>query len=373
MVRISLPSLKTTRILSVLLFLAAAAAVYYFSPDSHILSMSVFGNYYYSPQQIYKIAQVTPDSRKLLNPSKVIEKRLEEDPLIEDASVTISGQSLQIHVQEKLIIGYYVEDGLNYIVCSNGEILPIEDPSSMKNLIHIPLLVGLSRETIDAIVKEFQTYPEYLTRDILEKIAEILPWEESYDPNMLRMVMQDGNTVFTSIPSLKMITNYQSMLTELQGENVCLVLDSENDAIDKIACDYLYMNAEQRSEVRDALKAQHEEQQKQAEADKKDENGDQASEEQNPDEDRQDDQEQEKPDENGEDHQEGDAEQSGQDNEAQPSEAEQKPYENADDWQPSPEYSWLEFSPSFNVYRSPENGTYYSWDDSTASFVPLAE
>lgn len=257
--------LKRLRILCATGLVLFGLFIYFLSDDSKVRSLAVDGNYYYTPQQIYRIAGLNTESRILLEPSFMVEKRLEEDPLIEKAQVSVSGQSVHIQVEEKLIIGYYLKDGQNYVLCRNGESIAIDDQSYMKNLIHVPLLADLSDETMQAICSQFQQYPEYLNREILEKIAEILPWSESYDQNMLKLIMQDGNLVFTSISDLQMITNYQLVLTELVGEDVCLILDSANGAIDKIACDYFSMSSEERDEYRQSVRDQAEAARREAE------------------------------------------------------------------------------------------------------------
>lgn len=256
MSRFRWPSLKHIKLLCALSLVLFGVLIYFFSDDSRIRALSVSGNYYYTPQQIYSIAGISSGSRILFEPSFLMEQRLESDPLIEQADVRVSGQSVSIDVKEKLIIGYYVRDGQNFVLCSDGQSIPAENVMDMKNLIHVPLLADLSDETMQMICSQFQDYPEYLNREILEKIAEILPWSESYDSNMLKLIMQDGNSVFTSIDSLHMISRYQLLLTELQGEDVCLLLDGSNDIIDKIACDYFAMSAEERESARDALRTQ---------------------------------------------------------------------------------------------------------------------
>ncbi len=64
----------------------------------------------------------------------------------------------------------------------------------------------------------------------------MVPYKTSYDKNMIKMTMQDGNVVYTSLSSLVMMAKYQAMLTQLKGENVCLLLDASNSAIEKIDC-----------------------------------------------------------------------------------------------------------------------------------------
>lgn len=244
-----------TRILCLLAFIACSVAVYYFSSDSRLQALTVRGNYYYTSREISDRAGID-DHFRIWIPAFVIQFRLENDPMIESASVTKQGQAITLDIKEKLVLGYYLKDGQNYMLTSTGESIPIPSNEYIKNLVHFPFLSGLSDNQMQMMAEEFSSYPDYLTQDVLEKIAEILPWSESYDDNMVKMIMQDGNVVFSSIDSLHMISNYQAMLTELQGENVCLYLDGENQIIDKIACEYMYKTSEERDADRTQLKKQ---------------------------------------------------------------------------------------------------------------------
>ncbi len=128
---------------------------------------------------------------------------------------------------------------------------------------------------IDQIAKEVRRHPDYLTREVLEKIAEIQPWEESYDKEMLKLVLQDGNTVFTSIRSLYMMSAYQQVLANLQGDNVCFLLDGQNGVVNKVACTYMYLTPEQRAENREIPKSvlfKNTEEEEEEEEENKDEN-----------------------------------------------------------------------------------------------------
>lgn len=223
---------------------AISLIVFLFSPYTRIQALICSGNYYYSPQQIYSIADISVNSRTYTHPAGALEKKLEENPLIASAQVYRDGQNLNISVQEKTIIGYYEKDGANYLVTSDNERIPIENQTELRTLIHFPLLADLDDADIEAIAKEVKTHPDLLTRQVLEKIAEILPWQESYDKHMLKLVLQDGNTVFTSIDSLFMMSTYQQVLSNLQGENVCLLLDGENGVVNKVACTYMYLSPE---------------------------------------------------------------------------------------------------------------------------------
>ena len=364
-------SLKKTIILCVLCICMLLIPVYLFSEEPRVQALSCEGNYYYSTAQIYKIAGLDGPMRIWQDPPFKIAAALNRDHLIEEAQVSLDGQKLSIKIKEKMIIGYYVQDGLNYLLARDGESIPIEDPSLMKSLIHFPLMADLSDEQMKMICKEFQEYPDYLTREVQEKIAEILPWAESYDPNMIKMVMQDGNIVFSSINSLHMIANYQKMLTELQGEDVCLVLDGQNQAIDKIACDYMYMSSEERDQYRQNLKSQVDKAKKEAEeavrASSSEAESETAHQEQATSQaDGQESKEETQPSEA----QPEQAEETAQPEEEQQPEQSETSKVEADDWEDS-QYDWLVYSPSQNVYRDKWGTDQYRFDEATMSFVKL--
>ena len=238
-----------------LIFVLICTFIYLFCPYTRIQAMICSGNYYFTPQQIYGIADVSVNRRTYLNLPQQMEKKLMANPLIESADVYYDGQVLNLNVQEKTIIGYYEENGENFLLTSQGERIPVTSQTELRTLVHYPLLADLSPEVMDSIAKEVREHPDQLTRSVFEKIAEILPWQESYDKNMLKLVLQDGNTVFTSIPSLFMMSTYQQVLANLQGENVCLMLDGDNGVVNKIACSYMYLSPEERAENREIPKS----------------------------------------------------------------------------------------------------------------------
>ena len=238
--------------------LILSVGIYLLSPATQIQALSCTGNYYYTPQQIYAIAGVSIDDRTFLHTPSQVASTLKQNPLIESATVELDGQNMSIEVKEKTIIGYFEQDGFQYLVSSEGERIRMTDELDASALVHFPLIAKMedgSMADVDLIAKEVRRHPDYLTREVLEKIAEIQPWEESYDKEMLKLVLQDGNTVFTSIRSLYMMSAYQQVLANLQGDNVCFLLDGENGVVNKVACTYMYLTPEQRAENREIPKS----------------------------------------------------------------------------------------------------------------------
>ena len=213
--------------------------------QAHVLSCT--GNYYLTDSQVYDLAQVDTNTRLWLVPSRLFSHRIKEMPLVDSVKIHKKQGKLQFEVKEKTVIGYYVKDNQNYMVTMDNEAIPIEE-EYLKMIIHFPLLNGFSDDQIASICSEFKKHEKDLNRNVIEKIAEMVPYQTSFDDNMIKMTMQDGNVVYTNISSLIMMSKYQAMLTELHGNYVCLLLDASNSAIEKVNCDDLNSTTKDKEE-----------------------------------------------------------------------------------------------------------------------------
>lgn len=252
---------------SAVLILLSGFLVYYFSPDSRVQVLAAEGNYLFSDTQIYQMAGVNTSTRIWLTPGFWLSHKVESNPLVVSCKTVKSGHKITFEVSEKTIIGYYIQDGKDYMLSVDGESVEI-DPAYLRSILHFPLLSDFTSDQLKQIAQAFHDNPEYLDRDVTAQIAEIIPYKSSYDDNMLRITMQDGNVVFSSMDDLVMMTHYEDMLQQLRGQSVCLLLDKENSAINKVACDYLNMSQEEREAYRQQLKAEQEQKAAQEAADK---------------------------------------------------------------------------------------------------------
>ena len=225
--------------------MVASIFVYYFSTDSHVKVLSCKNNYYLSDSEVYDLANVSTKTRIFLMPSIILEKRVEKMPFVQSCDVSKKNRKLTFNVQEKLIVGYYVKDNKNYALCQNGSSIEI-DEQYLNMIVHFPLLSNFNAKQRKQLCEQFQKHRKVLTRELIEKFAEIVPYKTSYDKNMFKITMQDGNIVYTNLKSIKMLSKYQSVLTKLKGQSVCLVLDSTHSTIEKVNCDDL--NSKQKVE-----------------------------------------------------------------------------------------------------------------------------
>lgn len=323
-------SLKACYVLSILGFVLASLFVYYFSFDSRVHVLKCSGNYYYTDKQIYELAGASTDTRLWLTPDFIMKKKITSQSLIKNVNITKEKNTLTFDIEEKTVIGYYIKDGKNYLLTMDNESIEL-DAKYLKMIVHFPLLSNFSDSQLKQIAKQFKKNKKLLTRDVIEKIAEMVPFETTYDDNMIKMTMQDGNLVYTSMDSLAMMANYQAMLSELHGQNVCLFLDAEHSAIDKVDCATVG-TSRQTSE----------------EENKEDSSKDSAQESTSDTTDQQ--------------------EQTDQTTEETTDESEDSIYDQASDWVVDDSMFGMEYSATLGIYRDGSTGLYYTWNEETLSF-----
>ena len=192
----------------------------YFASDlSKVRSLRVEGNRFYSDEQICEMAGVGYDTRYLLRPAFLMENALKGGSLIEDVQVEKSWNGdIRIKVEEKHVIGYLVQE------------------DEIGSIVNYPLLNGFSDEQLDSIAQAFDEVSEEVGAELIERISEILPYETSFNQNMMKIVMRDGNTLYGSYDSVGLLQIYQAALEQLEGKNVCFYMDGENQAMSKISC-----------------------------------------------------------------------------------------------------------------------------------------
>ena len=250
-------TIKQTIIFSLVFMMVSSVFVYYFSTDSHVKVLSCKNNYYLSDSEVYDLANVSTKTRLYLVPSILLEKRVEKMPFVQSCKVSKKNRKLTFDVQEKLIVGYYVKDDKNFALLQDGTSIEIEE-QYLNMIVHFPLLSDFNAKQRKQLCEQFQKHSKILTRDLIEKFAEIVPYKTSYDKNMFKITMQDGNIVYTNLNSIKMLSKYQSVLTKLKGQSVCLVLDSTHSTIEKVNCEDLNSKKKEEEQKKTSEKAETE-------------------------------------------------------------------------------------------------------------------
>ena len=200
--------------------------VFYLVGDiSKVKSLTVKNNHYYSDRQILEIAGIDYDSRYVLTLGLWVNYKLESDPLIKDAHLKkdLYG-GFTIEIEEERVIGYLINDPELILIQGKGTV-KIENV----NLIHMPRINEFSNEQL----KELNNAFESVDASILSMISEITPHSETYNTDMVMLIMNDGNRVITSYDGISLINKYKKILPQLEGTHVCLFMDELSNSIIK--------------------------------------------------------------------------------------------------------------------------------------------
>lgn len=204
--------------------------VFYLTSDmSKVKSLTVKNNIHYSDSQILELANIDYDSNYILTNSFYVNYKLEKNSLIADAKLKkdLHG-GFTIYVEEEKVIGSLKENPQLLLIQGKG----VENISNI-SLKSIPRIGAFSDEQLLRLNESF----ENVDSKVLTMISEILPHAETYNSEMVRIVMNDGNRITSSYDGISLINNYKKILPQLEGTHVCLFMDELSGNIIKQSVD----------------------------------------------------------------------------------------------------------------------------------------
>lgn len=219
--------------LFLLLFLVVGGTLYFTSDVSKVKSLRVVGNKYYSDEAILSFANLDYQSRFLLQPALLIAHRIERNDLIDDVHVkkNMSG-GITIEVKEKQVIGYLgKKKNRLQVLDEKGEIIALEESFELED--SLAYIQGFEEGQLSELAKAFSKLDDW---EYVSMISEILPHEETYEKDMVKLIMQDGNSIFVSYKGIALLSHYKDVLKPLKGNHVCLWIDETTKAISKKDC-----------------------------------------------------------------------------------------------------------------------------------------
>lgn len=202
--------------------------VYFLLPSSKVKAVSVSGTNYLTNDQVEEISGITYNSRYFLTFPNVIEKRVNESPMIESCKVKLlKNNIIQIIVVEKEPVGYRYEDDVAYILFSDGS--KTELTSSLMNLVsRIPFIVGF---TTDEQTHLLTSALAKVDASMLEEISEIRQYSLEYDDETLEIQMREGGYFFTDYYSIELINRYHETYVQLENKDYCIYAEGSGTNI----------------------------------------------------------------------------------------------------------------------------------------------
>jgi len=223
----------------VIVIVLVIGTVYFSSNYSKVQSLSISGNTYYSDNDILNMADLSYETRYIIMPKCLISWNLEKYDLIDSVDVIKNWQgAIHVEVHEKKILGSVKgEDGKHYlIVCGNPYEKITVDDAHLSSLVNYPVLGKFDEENMQKLVDAFIVNRREVNEDMIAMISEIQPYARSYDEHMVKLVMQDGNTLFSSYDGIPLLNDYKQVLRSSSKSHVCMELDETNASIYESSC-----------------------------------------------------------------------------------------------------------------------------------------
>ncbi len=224
-------------------FTLLIVGTFYFASDySKVKSLSISGNTYYSDEDILKMAKLSYRTRYVIMPKFLITWNLEQHELIDSVDVIKNWQgAIQLEIHEKKILGSIRDEkGNAYIIVCNQEKEPFEkiavDKEHLSVLANYPVLGDFDDENMQKLADAFNVKKREVSEDYIAMISEIQPYKRSYDAHMVKLVMQDGNTLYSSYDGIPLLNDYKQVLRSSGKSHVCMELDETNASIYEQPC-----------------------------------------------------------------------------------------------------------------------------------------
>lgn len=203
---------------------------------SKIKNVKVIGNELVSEKYILNALSINEDEPlyRCYNFIKIMQ--VKKDVLIEDIDIKVKGdRTVVIKIKENKIIGQREKDGNTQLILSTGKIIDYKE-GSINNLVLLPCFIDIDDDKTIKIAEKLAL----IDNDNLFRISEVHDLSFTYDYDMVKLVMDEGNYIYSSLEGLTYVKNYLKIITNDQNEdNKCiLIMEQYNKAL-KTDCSQL--------------------------------------------------------------------------------------------------------------------------------------
>lgn len=206
--------------------------VYFMMPVSRVSAISINGNFALSRDYVLDLAGISEDHIYYFCIPFILERRIENDPLIAEAEVTLERDStVAITVKEKDLLGYrYDEEPL--LLLTDGTTAKLQS-SYLDVISKIPLVIGFnSEEQTQKLCRAFAGVDQAIIHDI----SEISQYSLSYDPQAIRVLMRSGGYFMGNYYNITVLNRYWDIYNRQKDRSQCIFADDSLTSAYSKAC-----------------------------------------------------------------------------------------------------------------------------------------
>jgi cell division protein FtsQ len=213
-----------------LVFLSYA---YIVTPMSKVNRIEISGNHLLSKQELLETLQVNLDSTLYALDLVTLNSALRKIDLVESGQVSLQNHNtIQIQLVEKRGVAFYLTAQGTIMLTDKAEFITMTPNRLLMNM-NLPLIFNME-ETAD--LESLALVLGTLNDEILVNISEIHKERVAYNEPQLRLMMQEGNTVFAPLSALTALDKYLQVVKMTNEKNSCFTIADISFSLVKQAC-----------------------------------------------------------------------------------------------------------------------------------------
>jgi cell division protein FtsQ len=224
----------TRRLVFLVLIIVSGLSIYGLDKSDifRVKSVSVTGNIHVSDDEIIALSEIVPGDRIWLISENSVSDKLSDSPWIADIRIIKNQNIVTIEVDEHRILGYKVTDKISLLLQS-GDLIVLKE-SQLDWIATHALISGFDDDQL--LVKLVDSFVE-VDDSIMMFISEIHQSSVSYDDSLIRLIMSDGNQIFTEFAALDLINQYKLIVNQINPLNKCIYFDALHRAYSSRPCE----------------------------------------------------------------------------------------------------------------------------------------
>ena len=225
--------LKRLGVFILTLTLAFLSYAYLITPLSTVNRIEIIGNHMLSKQEILATLKITQGSPLYDLDVVKLNDALTSIDLVKKGTVTLTPHNtIRIDLTEKRGVALILMPSELILLTDEAEFITMSAQRLLLNM-NLPLIVGMddSQELSDLAL-----ILGTLNDEILVNISEIHKEKTLYNEPQLRLMMQEGNTVFAPLSALSALDKYVKMVKMTNETNSCFSIADINFSLVKLEC-----------------------------------------------------------------------------------------------------------------------------------------
>ena len=213
-VKVKKRKINVKKIIILVLFICLFYLLFCLAKKIPLKNIYIIGNSILSDKEIIELANISDYPPYIEISKREITSKLKKNAYIKE-----------IKIEKKFFNKIYIYITENKVLCMHDDKIILESGDEVYNnynITQVPILLS----DISSVYENFVNKMSLVDNSILTKISEITYVPNEVDQERLTFKMNDGNLVYITLSKITKINRYNSIYSEMEGQNGIIYLDS---------------------------------------------------------------------------------------------------------------------------------------------------